>query len=124
MNRSVRSFAKPEYLLRPSQLWRRLQWHFAPANETYISVRLPWGAQIRVRPTDVIGSAIAKLGLFDLLVSESLFRLCDVGELALDIGANIGQMTSLMAVKVGPSGTVLAFEPHFEIFSELAFNVN
>jgi FkbM family methyltransferase len=44
------------------------------------------------------------------------------GEVAVEIGANIGQSCSLMARKAGPSGRVLAFEPHPEIVEELRQN--
>jgi FkbM family methyltransferase len=51
-----------------------------------------------------------------------LWRLLDRGDTAADAGANIGVMTSLMAVRAGPTGCVHAFEPHPEIFEELAAN--
>ena len=59
----------------------------------------------------------------DLAVSEALWRLLDPGALALDVGANIGFMTNLMAWRSGPCGRVLAFEPHPEVFRSLAENV-
>lgn len=34
------------------------------------------------------------------------------GDVALDVGANVGLLTLLMAHRVGPSGQVHAFEPH------------
>jgi FkbM family methyltransferase len=42
---------------------------------------------------------------------------------AVDVGANIGYMTSLMAHKVGLSGKVIAFEPHPAIYKRLVNNV-
>ena len=85
-------------------------------------VTLPWGAPIRVRPGEVIGSNIWCYGIFDLAVAEAIWRLSDLSEVAVDIGANIGQMTSLMQHRVGPTGRVLSFEPHPELFSELRYN--
>lgn len=38
-------------------------------------------------------------------------RLAQPGTLAIDVGANIGYFTMIMANAVGPSGAVLAFEP-------------
>jgi FkbM family methyltransferase len=49
--------------------------------------------------------------------------MLEPGEQALDVGANIGQMTSLMWRRVGRTGRVFAFEPHPELFEELEFNV-
>lgn len=37
--------------------------------------------------------------------------LCRPGDCVLDIGANVGDWTMPMALRVGPSGRVLAFEP-------------
>ena len=86
-------------------------------------VELPWGLPLRVRPAEVIGRAIWTTGVYDLAVSEVLWRLSDPGETAVDAGANIGYMTSLLAARVGPSGVVYAYEPHAGVFAELLANV-
>ncbi|WP_442506637.1 FkbM family methyltransferase [Novipirellula sp. SH528] len=72
--------------------------------------------------SDNIGGQIVALGLYDLVVSETLWRLCDQGELALDVGANIGYTSFVMSQKLG-SGTIWAYEPHPILFQELAGNV-
>ena len=114
---------KPEYFFRPSQALRRFRriWHSPQAVET---VRLAWGLPVTVHIVENVGSDIFYYGVFDLIVPETIYRLADVGETALDVGANIGQNCSLMAVKVGLSGRVIAFEPHPEIFEELMANAN
>jgi FkbM family methyltransferase len=56
------------------------------------------------------------------IVTEAISRLLDRGEVAVDAGANIGYMTSPMALRVGPPGLVLAFEPHSDVFAELSHN--
>ena len=119
----IRAFTVPEYLFRPRQIVTRLQREFTKELPSEAIVKLPWGDPIRIQPTEVIGSMIWYYGLFDLLVVEALTRLLDPGELALDIGANIGQMTGLMRLKVGPKGRVIAFEPHPQLFSELNANM-
>ena len=43
--------------------------------------------------------------------------------MTVDAGANIGHMTSIMAQRVGGTGKVFSFEPHPEVFRELAANV-
>jgi FkbM family methyltransferase len=55
-------------------------------------------------------------------VSETLFRLLDPGDVAVDVGAHVGYMTSLMAVRVGSGGSVIAFEPQPDVFLELERN--
>ena len=44
-------------------------------------------------------------------VAHLMARVLKPGDTAVDGGANIGYFTVLMAVLVGPAGTVLAFEP-------------
>ncbi|MGD0484518.1 MAG: FkbM family methyltransferase [Gemmatimonadales bacterium] len=61
--------------------------------------------------------------MYDLSVSEALWRLLDLGDTAIDAGANIGYMTSLMARRIGPTGHVLAVEPHPELYPLLLDNI-
>ena len=56
------------------------------------------------------------------MVCETLLRLTDPGDTVLDVGANIGHMTSLLAHAVGDRGRVIAFEPHPETFALLRRN--
>lgn len=121
---SIRNTQKPEYIFRPSQIFRRLAYERATDPNEFREILLPWGLLIRVRPYDIIGSNICRLGLYDLCVSEVIWRLLDPGELALDVGANIGHMTSVMASRVGGNGRVVAFEPHPQLFEELMVNAS
>jgi len=121
---AVRGLAKPHYLFRPSQLVRRVLSRRRHRGRDRVTVRLPWGMPIRCFAGDAIGLSIQQLGVFDLPVAEVLWRLADPGELALDVGANIGQMTALLARRVGPAGRVIAFEPNAGVRAELAFNVD
>jgi FkbM family methyltransferase len=86
-------------------------------------VRLPWGSALRVNPREALGAALWYTGVYDLAVSEALWRLLDVGDTAVDAGANIGYMTSLMAFLTGPKGRVLAVEPHPGLFPLLVENI-
>jgi FkbM family methyltransferase len=47
----------------------------------------------------------------ELPVQESLVTHLSTGEVFYDVGANIGFLTVLAAQRVGPTGTVYAFEP-------------
>jgi FkbM family methyltransferase len=117
-----RFFAMPEYFFNPRQALRRFRrlWHRQQPIER---LRLPWGASIVAHTEENIGRALYYYGIFDKVVPEAIFRLLDPGEVGVEIGANIGQNCSCMAYRAGPGGSVLAFEPHPEILSELRGNV-
>lgn len=114
-------FKRPEYLFRPTQVLRRLRRIWKPPQNEEI-VKLPWGATVNVRTHENVGRDIYFYGIFDKVVPEAIWRLLDAGETAIEIGANIGQNSLLMAARAGREGKVLAFEPHPEIFLELKAN--
>jgi len=116
----LRALTRPEYAFRPRQVLTRLR-RVMQTRPAIADVTLPWGDVLRVCPRETIGSEIWHLGIFDLPIAEVLWRLLDRGEQALDVGANIGQMTSLLRCKAGPAGLVRAFEPHPELFRALEF---
>ena len=113
---------RPEYFFQPNQVIKRLKLstEVSPTSETF---NLPWGVRINAVPGEVVGRSISAMGIYDLCISEALWRLIDEGETCVDVGANIGYMTSLMAHKVGLSGKVIAFEPHPAIYKRLVNNV-
>jgi FkbM family methyltransferase len=117
------SIRRPEYVRRPSQIIRRLMFEFRSTSSAYCTVKLPWGLPFRVQPGENIGAIICRAGVHELPVCECIGRLVDAGDLAVDAGANIGQMTGIMAIRAGASGKVMAFEPHPSIFDELQFNI-
>ncbi len=114
---------RPEYFFRPTQILRSLRFHLAPHTFADRLVDLPWGLSVKVQTGDLLGRAICTVGLDDLPVCETILRLLDPGDLAVDVGANLGQMTGLMACAVRPGGRVLALEPHPVMFAELAANI-
>jgi FkbM family methyltransferase len=116
-------FFKPQYLFRPSQAARRLLQALRGGTPGSATVRLPWGLPLRIDPRESIGGAIWRLGLYDLAVSEALWRLTSPGALTVDVGANLGHMAGILALRAGPAGRVLAFEPHPEVFADLVENV-
>ena len=114
---------RPEYVFRPRQALRRLR-HLWKTPEAEEIVELPWGAIVKVRPKENIGSEIFHYGIFDRVVPEAICRLLEKSETAIEVGANIGQNCSLMATRTMPDGRAIAFEPHPEIFEELKTNSN
>ena len=112
---------QPEYWFRPRQVYHRLTRRGPrPADADVIT---PWGLPMRVHPSEDMGMVIWHLGVIDLVVCEACWRLLDPGETALDVGANIGQMTGLLARRTGPTGEVWSFEPHPEVRAELERHV-
>src|SRR5947209_7577708 len=97
----LKLFSQPEYIHRPRQILTRLRRVLQPLDGEPKDVKMPWGATLRVRPGEYIGSIIWHRGVFDLIVLETIARLLEPAELALDIGSNIGQMSTLMSCKVG-----------------------
>lgn len=120
--KAIGRLLKPEYVYRPKQLYLRVVRGFRSENG-FEDLRLPWGTSIYVHHEHHVGRAIWHLGLYDLTVTEALWRLVDRDELAVDVGANIGYMTGIMAVRVGAGGRVVAFEPQPAVYEKLVRNV-
>jgi len=120
---AVSGFLKPCYVFAPRVLARRVRlWLFGDQAERRL-VTLPWGAKLEVNPHETVGGEIVRQNVFDIAVSEAAWRLLQPGDRAVDVGANIGYMTSLFAARVGPTGRVDSFEPHPRIAARLAHNV-
>jgi hypothetical protein len=111
---------KPYYLYRPLQLARRLRTSQASDGDPLL-LRTAWGSELYCWP-DALGRAVARTGVYDLAVAETLARLAESGETAVDAGANVGLMSNLLAHAVGPHGRVVAFEPHPAIVQTLRRN--
>ena len=118
-------FNKPQFIFHPGAGVRRVLEPLLRRREPRGAIRevpLRWGMTISIRQGDDIGRSITHSGIFDLCVSEVLFRLVSPGDLAVDVGANLGYMTSLMAPRAGPRGRVVAFEPHPDVYPLLERN--
>lgn len=105
------NFIRPEYIFRPSQIARRIAYGMGITKKRTCATT-PWRLPIHFDPNELHGRAMLTLGLSDLRTNEIISRILRPGDIAVDIGANIGIMTSLMARRTGPDGTVYAFEPH------------
>lgn len=120
----LKSLTNPAYVLQPRRVVQRAKRVVSKRGPAQLeTVVLPWGAKLRVCPAEVMGGILYAYGIFDLIVCEAICRLLDPAETAVDIGANIGQMTSLMRHRAGAAGRVIAFEPHPQLFAELQHNV-
>lgn len=81
------------------------------------------GFRIKLDLAEMIDSRIYYTGVWDPQTVDALKELLRPGMVAVDIGAQIGYMTLLMASRVGPQGQVLAFEPSEWAYSRLVRNV-
>lgn len=116
---------RPEYVFRPLQLYRRLLRSGNKETNQIEYIQLPWNVTIKICPSsnEVVGRSLWLMGIYDLVVTEVLWRLIESDETAIDVGASLGYMTTIMAKKVGQSGKVWCFEPNPEVYKELTENV-
>jgi FkbM family methyltransferase len=121
--KSILRLATPPYFFQPLQIFRRLRLEYLWRSKREAFVTLPWGLPIKINPRDSIGFDIASQGLYEIGVTETLWRLTQPGDLAIDAGANIGYMASILGIRVGPKGKVICFEPHPEVFESLRKNI-
>ena len=63
------------------------------------------------------------IGRYEPAIQSVLESTLRSGDVAFDIGSNLGYFTLLMARVVGPEGRVVAFEPDPEMFSALGRNL-
>ncbi len=120
----LRRLSRAEYLWQPAQLWRRAWRELTRIrSRSSVTIRLPWGFAIEVDPRESIGRSIVALNTLDLPVTEAIWRLLDDGDACVDVGANIGYMTSVMAARLKQGGQVAAFEPLPELAEILRRNV-
>lgn len=115
----LRFLNKPEYMLRPGAAIRRMSRRFRASHGTKV-VQLPWGLPLEVDTGEFLGGVIADCGIYDISVIEAVFRLIEPTDDFVDFGANIGYVSA--AAAAAGARSVLAFEPHPEIFAQLRRN--
>lgn len=71
-----------------------------------------------------IGKVVAKNGVYEPFESKTILENIKEGDQVINVGANIGYHSLLMANKVGPKGAVYAFEPDPESYSILKKNIS
>ncbi len=115
--RNPLNLLKPEYIYQPRFLLKTFWRRRLTRRET---VKLSWGLPLIVNGQEIIGKGIAIFGVFDLPVVETLWRLTEKDDLALDVGANVGLMSSVLAKR---ARRVVAFEPLPMLCERLRENV-
>jgi FkbM family methyltransferase len=115
---------KPWYVYRPQQILRRAIGFASAPSSRYQRLRAAWGVEMLANPAEHLGRSLWTTGVYDLAVSEVMFRLVQRGDLVLDAGANIGYMTLLAGLAAGPRGRVISWEPNPVLFGILTKNVD
>lgn len=62
-------------------------------------------------------------GFWEMWVTEAMLRTVRPGSTVIDVGANLGFFTLLLADLAGPEGRVLAFEPNAGLADRLASSI-
>jgi FkbM family methyltransferase len=119
---SLSRFLSPCFVFRPD-IFARACWRKLRARPERCVVQTAWGDWLQVEPRKFVGAHVYMRGVHELPVCEVLWRLARAGECVVDVGANIGVMTSLLSRRVGERGRVLSFEAHPVLFRQLQENV-
>ena len=90
------------FLLPPANFW----------NNPVLEKAVPDGYVFPIDPRTLIGWNIYLFGTYESEVREAINTILAPGDVACDVGANVGWHTLLMARLVGPTGKVYAFEPN------------
>lgn len=62
-------------------------------------------------------------GTYEIEVTKAILSTVEPGQLVVDVGANIGYFTLLLARRVGAQGKVIAFEPSNRVYAVLEKNL-
>ena len=117
------SVFSPWYAFRPWMLARRLAFEVgAIPRSVPAKVHLPFGAKIEVDPYRTIGRCLYTTATYELATAEVAFRLAFGRSLVVDVGANLGYMTLVMASALSLHGQCHAFEPVPELYLQLTRN--
>jgi len=85
--------------------------------------RCRYGTMMYLRQDMYVGRSFAEYGEYSEGEVDIFRQVLRPGDLALDIGANLGSHTLPLAQFVGPTGGVYAFEPQRILFQILCGNV-
>jgi len=70
-----------------------------------------------------IGRSIKKYGEFSELEADIFKQICNVNDVVIEVGANIGTHTQIFSQLVGNNGVVIAYEPQRIVFQTLCANM-
>lgn len=88
------------------------------------TVRYDEGLRMRCDPSSIIEWQVFFKGYYDYSMVKALRLLLRSGNYAVDVGANVGAYTLIMANSVADGGRVAAFEPNPEVYKRLLANLD
>jgi FkbM family methyltransferase len=124
----IRALARVTRRFHPKGTDRLFRLVHPPGNSTPVRTIVDYddGLKMHVDTHSFCEWYIFFYGAYRPRVSELLNRMLKPGDVAFDIGANIGMHSVIMANRVGPTGRVVSFEPdphpHARLRANLALN--
>jgi len=97
--------------------------YLAPTSPTKEVVTLHDGIRMELVLNEYVQSQLYLFGAFEPATVKVLKRLVKSGDTVLDIGANVGYISLVLAKCVGNSGKVFSFEPDSKNFASLKRNL-
>jgi FkbM family methyltransferase len=91
--------------------------------DQWVIFESPRGFRLWVNTSDVAVSGQVMRGTYESDEVAFISSHLKPGDTAIDVGANIGYLTHVMATAVGAVGRVMAFEPHPVLYQRLALSV-
>jgi FkbM family methyltransferase len=107
---------------RTEQFKREKKWQACKKNSQVFHDRIFSTCKINLYPNDRLSEFIFKRE-FECTEQEFIRKYLGIGDIFVDIGANIGLFTILAANEVGQKGKVIAFEPTLETYNQLLTNI-
>jgi len=89
----------------------------------YGAAKCRYGQMVYPARDEYVGRSLALYGEFSEGEAEIFKALVNPGDIVIEVGANIGAHTVLLARLVGQIGAVLAFEPQPVLFQTLCANL-
>ena len=100
--------------VRPRRMYHalaRAAWVRPPAADAFRWATDRWGFRFHLHPYYLIDRNILAFGAYDADLLRFVRAHVRPGDVCLDVGANLGQVTMHLGALAGPEGRVLAFEP-------------
>ena len=86
-------------------------------------IRGRYGYLLYNKNDSYVGKSVEQYGEYGQFEAAVLEQICKQGDVAVEVGANIGTLTLALARAVGNAGRVYAFEPQRVVFQTLCANM-
>ena len=103
-----------------------IQWLYMATNQSVWPIRrfkTFYGAEMRGSIADTVLKRIYYFGVFEPALTRYMIRSIRKGSIVVDVGANQGYFTMLMAQLVGDDGQVIAIEAFPSVYDILVHNL-